>query len=223
MVTIADFNQDRYAATDEVRCITIYVPDDDSYLPLLAGLLSLPGYQTNYQDPESAQAEGVAAVWRDAYILTDWEGCPGAIAMGVRQADVWTRFAQVSGGTLTKQNADYMTWRYYMLTDTTANRNLLQYVYLFPGEWQYRALYSKTTSSGIWYSKLQGVDTAQFLAFALDMYGLANAEHEISTSFTWTETGLVEFSQYNLGAKNAASAGYQAGWLSHHFWWTGES
>lgn len=75
MPVIAQFNQDRYAATSAVRCIQVYIPDDDSYMPLLAGLLALPGDATNYQEPDSAQAEGVAAVWLDAYILTDWEGC----------------------------------------------------------------------------------------------------------------------------------------------------
>lgn len=75
MPVIANFNQEQYAATDATRCIQLVIPDDDSYMALLGGLLALAGNPENYLSPESAQADGVANIWRDAYLQSDWTGC----------------------------------------------------------------------------------------------------------------------------------------------------
>lgn len=75
MPNINNFFQDAYPATDEVQCIKVYIPAGDEYKWLLAGLIRLPAMTSSYQDPDSAQADGVADSWLNAYDLTDWEGC----------------------------------------------------------------------------------------------------------------------------------------------------
>jgi len=67
--------QDQYPATDEVQCVTIYIPAGDEFKALLAGLISLAANIMNYANPESAQTDGLAAVWDEAYSYNDWSGC----------------------------------------------------------------------------------------------------------------------------------------------------
>lgn len=67
--------QDQYTATSDTQCIQIIIPDGDEYKALLAGMLQPPANALNYADPESAQAEGVAAAWSDALALIDWNAC----------------------------------------------------------------------------------------------------------------------------------------------------
>lgn len=221
MVTIADFNQDRYAATDQVRCIQLYIPDDDSYLPLLAGLLSLPGYQTNYQDPESAQAEGVAAVWRDAYILTDWEGCI-VPEIAEHRADVFSRFSTVSAGPFIKTAAAFMWIPWVMQTDAANSRQTTDLVYLSAGTWQYRGLYAKSQDAGITEVDLLPASGGTInVLINLDQFGLFNAEFVATATLTIPTSQMHTLRCANFGSKNAGSSGVRVNWTSHHFWRTG--
>jgi hypothetical protein len=219
--TIAQFDQDRYAATDEVRCITIYVPDDDSYMPLLAGLLALPSYLENYQDPESAQAEGVAAVWRDAYIQTDWEGCI-VPEIAEHRADVFSRFSVVSAGTLTRTAAAFMAFGYVMQTDAANARQTTDLVYLSAGTWQYRGLYAKSTDAGITEVDLLPPTGGTInVIINLDQFGLFNAEFLATATLTIPADGLYTLRTANFTSKNPSSSGLRVNWTSHHFWRTG--
>jgi len=80
--------QDQYPATGDTQCIEVIIPDGDEFKALLAGLIALASNVQNYQDPESAQADGLAAIWDEAYSLIDWEGCK--VIDGMPQIDLFT-------------------------------------------------------------------------------------------------------------------------------------
>lgn len=211
MVTIADFDPNRYAATDQVRCITVFVPDDDSYLPLLAGLLSLPGYQSNYQDPESAQAEGVAAVWRDAYVLTDWEGC--AVQGVQNNITLLHAFAQVVNGNALQLVLDTaQTYATYHRQNTAANADRTRYwMNLTPGDYQLKMLHLKTPTNGIIDLYLFGYpDPADdvIIATGIDLYNAATLRNQLyEVNFTVVTPGNYHLDLVVTG-KNASSSSF---------------
>lgn len=152
MPVLAQFNENNFEATDQIRCLKIYVPDGDGYLPLVAGLLSLMGNPANYQEPESAQAEGVAAICRDAYIETSWEGCgtpPECI--GMAEVNIWSNAVNVLVG-----NALLLTIDAAQIYNFTAPQNpaldgqeTATSRYLAAGLWNYRYTYLRNTNQGI--------------------------------------------------------------------------
>jgi len=75
MVVIANFREEQYPEVSGTRCITVYIPDDDAFLSLLAGLLNLPASEGNYQGADENKIAALAQQWRDAYVQTDWAGC----------------------------------------------------------------------------------------------------------------------------------------------------
>ncbi len=80
MVVIANFREAQYPEVEGTRCIKVYVPNDDAFLGLLAGLLALPGNETNYQQEDIDKASALAQQWRNAYVLTDWIECETPVA-----------------------------------------------------------------------------------------------------------------------------------------------
>jgi hypothetical protein len=226
VVTIADFDQERYAATDQVRCISIYVPDDDSYLPLLAGLLSLPGYQTNYQDPESAQAEGVAAVWRDAYILTDWSRCvPPSTTSNQSRVSLWHRWANIVSGNAFQIVVDTnLLFNHYARQNTAAvGDETSQDVWLSAGDYAMRVLYYRLANNGKISFIFQHQETLdQVTPISLvDISGTTLANQVLSATFTLTETGMYKMFTH-IGAVGAAGAGAFAALIMTEVWKTAD-
>lgn len=63
-----------YPTGVEMRCVEIMIPDDDSYLQILAGFVSILGKNWAWQGtPEEREAR--AQLWQQAYAATDWDGC----------------------------------------------------------------------------------------------------------------------------------------------------
>jgi microcystin-dependent protein len=75
MILVSNFREEQYVEVAESRCIEIYIPNDDSFLAVLANLLSLLGNELNYVGIDSELAASHAQQWRNAYVLTDWQGC----------------------------------------------------------------------------------------------------------------------------------------------------
>lgn len=208
MPTISNFNQDQYAATDDVRCITIYVPDDDSYMALLGGLLALAGNPDNYLDPTSAQAEGVAAVWADAYRQSDWEGCVDARSQA--QITLWQLLGTVTNGgafiagSLTNQGQ-------YVIQSPAAN-NDQWYIpcWLAKGSYELTFLYYKNSNGGLLQVDIQtsGGTLVQSLSPQLQFY---NSTLQVLQKQTWTFT-LTADGDYRVytqvAGKHASSSGY---------------
>lgn len=226
MPTIAQFNQDVYAATDAVRCISIYIPDDDSYLPLLAGLLSLGGTVTSYIDPQSVQAEGVAGVWRDAYILTDWSRCvTPQEATAQSRVTLWHRWAQISSGNALQIVVDpAQLFNHYVRQNTPANGNeTYQDVYLNSGEYDMRVLYQRATGGGkvSWIFQNQDSLTQVVAINQQDLSGATQANSVLTASFTLTESGLWRMFTI-VQAAGATGAGFFAPLICTEVWKTGE-
>ena len=75
MILIAPFREEQYPETTTTRCLKIYVPDDDSFLAMLASMINLLGNELNYVQTDDVLAAKHAQIWRDAYLLTDWLEC----------------------------------------------------------------------------------------------------------------------------------------------------
>lgn len=226
MVTIANFDQDRYAATSAVRCIQVFIPDDDSYMPLLAGLLSLPGYVANYQDPESSQAEGVATVWLDAYVLTDWSACvTPEQATAQSRVTFWHRWAQISAGNALQIVVDpAQIFNHYVRQNTPALSNeTYQDAYLNSGHYQMRVLYQRATGGGkvTWLFQNQDSLTQVTAINQQDLSGATQANSVLTASFDLTESGL--WRMYTIvQAAGATGAGFFAPIICTEVWKTGE-
>lgn len=223
MVEIANFNQDQYAATAATRCVQIYIPDDDSYMALLGGLLALPGYLENYRDPESVQAEGVSAIWKDAYIQSNWERCPVQGLSAV--VDFWLNLATMTGATFTYTAVAAQAFGYIIqsapVSDTDWELNTDE-VYLAEGEYAFKGLWFRGTNNAILECHLMdqhGVarDTI-FTGF--DTYGASLVNQIKTATFTVPNDDNYYIRLRPMG-KNAASGGWQACFTSYHIRWTG--
>lgn len=65
---------DQYPPDVGLRCIQLQIPDDDSYVPVLAGFVALLSRNWAWTgSPEDREAR--ARLWGVAYAATDWEGC----------------------------------------------------------------------------------------------------------------------------------------------------
>jgi microcystin-dependent protein len=83
MILLAPFREEQYPETTTTRCIKIYVPDDDSFLALLASLISLLGNELNYTQIDDVLASKHAQIWRDAYLQTDWLECDPVVTIPI--------------------------------------------------------------------------------------------------------------------------------------------
>jgi len=75
MVTISDFRANQYPVVDGLRCVNVWIPDDDAFMPLLAGLLYLPTRAFNYTGADLATRAAIAQTWVNAYAANDWMDC----------------------------------------------------------------------------------------------------------------------------------------------------
>lgn len=57
------------------RCVEVRIPDDDAYMPVLAGLVALATKWFNWQRDEAHRGTQIAKLWQLAYIETDWGSC----------------------------------------------------------------------------------------------------------------------------------------------------
>lgn len=57
------------------RCVEVRVPDDDAYMPVLAGLVAIATKWFNWQRDDLKRGTQIAKLWQLAYIETDWGSC----------------------------------------------------------------------------------------------------------------------------------------------------
>lgn len=72
--SVARFDADAAPQPDGMRCVRVFVPDDDFYVRLLAAVVNLPTMATNWEG-EQENRDAVAALFNSAYTFTDWDGC----------------------------------------------------------------------------------------------------------------------------------------------------
>lgn len=70
------FEESNYPAEVEgLRCVEVFVPDADEFMPQLAGLVAMATKRFNYQNKDVARAKAVAELWIEAYNVTEWGSC----------------------------------------------------------------------------------------------------------------------------------------------------
>ena len=76
MIPLASIIESQYPEVSGTRCISVIIPDDDAFLPLLAGLLAVPSNENNYKNDDTELAETLAQQWRNAVIQIEYgAGC----------------------------------------------------------------------------------------------------------------------------------------------------
>lgn len=214
MPILAQFNQDSYAATDEVRCISIYIPNDDSYLALVAGLLAVAGNPLSYIDPESVQAEGVAAVFRDAYIQTTWEGC---VAVAYPTIDLFCLNGEplAGAGTLTYNASTTLPFGYAMSNANTTLFGIENDVYLPAGDYEYIGWSSLSTNGGNTEVVLtDGASVIDSIVGAINQAGAFGTRVKSTGTFTVPADGEYKIVAANNGTGSGSNR--QTNWTSHH-------
>ena len=212
-ISLANFNQDAYPATDEFQCIQVYLPAGDEYKWVLAGLMNIASRESSYLDPESAQAEGVAQLWRDAYLMTDWSGCmPPSEAGAQTRVTFFSRFDEnLSIGARTYVPDLNQPFGHYMTTTTPSiGDEVGQRVWLPAGDYEANLLYVRLTTG----CKLDLIaqyepDLSQVVIMNnFDMSGATLRNQIHSANFTLTQAGNYLFS-WKAAAAGDTAAGFQ--------------
>lgn len=71
---IAKPHADEYPVVEGTRCVQVQIPDDTSYLPVLAGMVAALGNTWSSLGGREAR-QAWANMWQEAYAATDWSGC----------------------------------------------------------------------------------------------------------------------------------------------------
>lgn len=74
-IKIQYLREEQYPLVEGTRCVQVRIPDDPAYLPALAGLIALATKYFNYARVDKTKAKQVADLWKNAYLLTDWDSC----------------------------------------------------------------------------------------------------------------------------------------------------
>jgi len=207
MVTISPFDADRYAATDATRCIKLYIPDDDSYLALVAGLLTLAGNPLNYIDPDSAQTEGVTAVFRDAYIQTTWDGCDTPPEGGnmSTSAILLPDMASVTSGATPAWTADGTSslGGYWIANPALTGDSMFWQLFLAAGSYDIDMTYLRNTVNGKGDLKVYDADGNLLVTIAIDLRGAVQRNTVAGGSFDNPIGGRVKVEWVGTGTTGA--------------------
>lgn len=198
------WRQDQYPAEDQLICQTIWLPVGDEYRAQLAGVLSLLADVNSYEDPESAQADGIAAVWDTANAQIVWEECLtsqwllGNVRVYPEQA------IAVSGAALAWADvAGQACGGIFRQTTGAINDKLTFNVALKAGGYALVVHGNKNSSRGIQTVKLDGVAQGTF-----DWYNATLQLNQTqNTVISIADDGLYELTS-EMNSKNAASSGY---------------
>lgn len=212
MVRIAQIRQDQYPATDETQCIKVYLPVGDEFKQLLAGLISVPCRIENYEDPESAQSDGLMSVWQDAYLQTDWNGCGTAPECQNMNSEITLSPLNMligAGNALTRvANSTQLDSVYYHQSPAVNNQLLAANRFMAKGDWSYRLVGWKAADSGILELTIFEGGVYNALTVTSDFYNATNsANHYVAGDFQIDHDGLHSI-QFKTTGKNASSSAY---------------
>jgi len=209
MPYFAPIRSEQYPATDETQCITVYIPAGDEFKALLAGLIALAIDRYNYDEPDSAQADGLAAVWDTAYSEIDWTGC-------IMPADVWKQSRQLVfpnsadswfGTTSWQSSPSSPMAGLFQLASGLNNYIKFDRVTLKAGSYVCRIWGNYGTSYGIATIDIDGTDKT-----TIDLYA-ASPGNGIKASGTFTIAADITCPFWiRMKSKNASSSGYLLQW-----------
>lgn len=209
--------QDQYPATADTQCLQIIIPAGDEFKALLAGLIVSASDVNNYADPSSAAADGLAAVWDQAYSEIMWNACPVPEDV-MLNIDLFCCNGSVNAGTPTYSANAVLPFGYSLFSDTTASRYISNPVWLKSGDYAYSGWYAKNTSSGNAQIKLYkaGVFIGNLIT-GIDQYAAVfGGRFSATTTFTVGTDDFYEIRSANDGTKNGSSSGFSVNWTSHH-------
>lgn len=205
--------EEQYPATDETQCITVIIPAGDEYKALLAGLIVSASDVNNYANPDSAAADGQAAIWDTAYSQINWLGCYGMISDEVNY-DLWGRDAlnNTANPTAVTINNNQIYNYYAMIPSPAINQQMFwNYIDLVPGSWQLTVDYVKRSDAAILefdFSDMAGIGDHNIdIASTLDCYGAITLNLQATRSFTVVVADSYRF-VISANSKNVASSNY---------------
>jgi len=212
--------QDQYPATDETQCLQIIIPAGDEFKALLAGLMVSAADVNNYADPSSAAADGLAAIWDQAYSEIDWTGCP--VIYNFPTIDLFAFMNSNSGGTWTYTAQATQPFGFFMQGPTSlpsSSGHRIRCAFRAPaGDYAYTGVYFATTLSGIAtidLTRSNGATVVTNILSSVDLYG-ASVRTIITGTFTIPSDGDYEIQVKTGTTKNGSSGGYGSAWTSHH-------
>lgn len=220
MPFFAAIRQDEYPATGDTQCIAVHIPAGDEYKMLLAGFLAFLTDVNSYADPESAQADGVAATFDEGYSLTNWDGCgvpPECEAMESNVILFGATAIHTIGNNLAMTIDAAQRFNSYWNQNPAANGDSFNWLVWFEiGNYKYRVTWQRTTGSG---QSRFDVDAPEgnVETNTIEMYGTLAANQVTTGLFSITERGQCEISMTITG-KNASSSGYLARVISVEIW-----
>jgi len=206
-------HSEQYPATVATQCVMVVIPEGEEYLRLLAALLDIPGTPDSYDEPDSAQTDGLCFAWDEAYFLTDWLDCgepPGDLPMNtsevlfpataiVTQGNAHTQLLNIAQrlATYYQQNppAQFDTWNWQR--------------FLAAGNYAYRLTGVKTATSAIATLQVRPHPTGTaVLSVTHDFYAAANTFNSVFTgTFTIPTSGNWDI-VLAATSKNASSTNY---------------
>lgn len=205
---------EQYPATDETQCVNIIIPAGDEFKALLAGLYNLALNPANYDEPDSAQTDGLVAVWDQAYSEIDWSGCVNPAQVGLQDRifvphalSIATTGNGFAANTGLGQIGDCQSQSPAQINDAWQS----SFIRLRAGQWNMNMSWVRTANSGqldLILDPQTGTDIQLFNNF--EMYNattgagrLNSATFDVIEDMTFTLRG-------SIPAKNASSSGYNA-------------
>lgn len=187
--------QDEYPATDELQCIPVYIPAGDEYRALLAGFLAFLTNTLSYEDPDSAQADGIAAVFDTGYSMINWDGCgvpPECQQMSSELLLMGINATISLGNPMLYVPDTTMRFGGYFRQNTAAAGDLHYYGRFIPGgDWSYRITYLRNTTNGILKFEVRPDGEPAVESVTTDLRGALLANQYITGSFSLPESGEV--------------------------------
>jgi len=195
MPFFAPVRQDEYPATDELQCVAVHIPAGDEYKALLAGFIAFLTDVSSYQDPDSVQADGVAATFDEGYSQTNWDGCdipPECEKMNSSIILFPDRASVTSGAVVTwVSNTASSLAGYFQQAPALTGDAMRWDFYLASGQYNLDMIFLRGTANGKGDLKIYDPSLSLIQTLALDLRGAAQNNTVIGGSFDLPEGGRI--------------------------------
>lgn len=207
MGNFAPIRQDEYPATDELQCIAVHIPAGDEYKALLAGFIAFLTDIYSYEDPDSAQADGVAATFDTGYAATNWDGCgiPPECEQMSTSIMLFPDLSSITSGAAIAWVSDTLSslGGYYQQSPAATADSYSWYFYLAPGRYAFYMYYLRSTGNGKGDIKVYDPAGALLSTTAIDMRGATQRNTLATGSFDLPEGGRIRVDWIGTGTSGA--------------------
>lgn len=209
MPVFPSIRSEQYPATADTQCINLIIPAGDEFKALAFGLLNLASNVYSYDDPETAQTAGLAAVWADSLYLSDWLPCMENTQSANNSLLVFAdEFAIDTGGSNLLTIATTQMHNFYVRQSPSENGDIREcFRYMVAGDWNSRLIAIKTVASGKMLPQVQDADGNITVLTERDLYGSAAFNQVYDDTFTLAVSGLTRLI-IGTNGKNASSSDY---------------